>query len=70
MGPTACKKIIDCYREAVHWKRNLFDLPSNHCGRAFTSQLTRLFNAFAEGSSMESISLTAANSPDSSETKW
>jgi len=43
-GPTACKKIVDYYREAVHWKRNLFDLPSNHRGRA--SQLARLFNTF------------------------
>jgi len=55
-----CKKIIDYYKEAVHWKRNLFNLPSNHCGRAFTSELTRFFSAFAEASSMESISLTAA----------
>ena len=59
-GPTVCKKLVDCYRKVVHWKRNSFDLLSNHCGRVFTSELTRLFNAFAEGSSMELISLTTA----------
>ena len=59
-GPAVCKKLVDCYREAVRWKRSLFDLPSNNRSRVFTFQLTRLFNAFAEGSSMELIFLTAA----------
>ena len=59
-GPTVCQKVLDCYKEAVHWRRNLLDVPSNRCGRAFTSELTQLFNSFAEQSPRESIALTAA----------
>ena len=59
-GPTVCQKVLDYYKEAVHWKRNLLDVPFNRCGRAFTSELTQLFNCFAEQSPSESIALTAA----------
>ena len=45
------------YAEVVHWKLNLFKVPF---GKAFVSELARLFKAFATGSALESIALKAA----------
>ena len=48
---TACK-------EVVHWRRNLLKVPSGKTGKAFVRELARLFQAYAEGSAMESVALT------------
>jgi len=48
------------YDEVVHWKRNLFKIPSGKAGRMFVQELTRLFTAYAENSALESIALKAA----------
>ena len=44
----------------MHWRRNLFKVPSGKAGKAFVRELTRLFQAYADGSSLESVALKAA----------
>ena len=49
------------YSEVVHWRRNIFSVPSGKAGRAFVREMARLFRSYAEGSSsLESIAITAA----------
>ena len=38
----------------------MFKVPSGKCGKQFVGELTRLFNAFAMESDLESIALKAA----------
>ena len=52
--------ITNAYSEVVHWKRNIFKVPSGRAGKSFVHELSRLFRAYAEGNSLESIALTAA----------
>ena len=59
-GESFSHSINQCYNEIVHWKRNLFKVPSGKAGKMFTSELTRLFRAYADQSAIESIALTAA----------
>ena len=49
-----------CYAEVVHWKRNLFKIPSGKAGKAFVRELSRLFHAFGDSSAMECVALKAA----------
>ena len=52
---------IHCaYMEAVHWRRNVFLVPSGKVGKSFIKELTSLFTAYAQGSALESIALEAA----------
>ena len=44
----------------MHWKRNLFKVPSGKTGKMFTNKLAHLFQAYADQSVIESIALTAA----------
>ena len=37
----------------------MFSVPSGNAGNAFVSELARLFQAYAEGSALESIALKA-----------
>ena len=59
-GKVAVKTISDCYDEATSWRRNIFKIPSGKSGNLFVKELTRLFNAFGEGTALESIALKAA----------
>ena len=52
--------IEDTYAQVVHWRPNLFKVPSGACGKQFVSELTRLFNAFALESDLAVIALKAA----------
>ena len=45
------------YSEVVHWKRNIFTVPSEAQGKKFTNELSRLFRAYAEVSALESVAL-------------
>ena len=54
-GPSCISSINSCYDEAIHWKPNLFRLPS---GRVGESELSRLFNDYANASALESVALT------------
>ena len=49
-----------CHAEIVHWKLNLFKVPSGKAGSAFTGELARLFRVYGESSAMELVSLNAA----------
>ena len=48
------------YTEAVHWRRNLFLTPSGRAGKRYTTELARMFSAYAEGTAPEPRALKAA----------
>ena len=47
------------YDEVVHWRRNIFLLPSGKVGKEFIRVLTSLFTAYSQGSALESVALEA-----------
>ena len=49
-----------CYKEVVHWKRNLFKIPSGKSGKSFVQELARFFHTYADKSALEAIALEAA----------
>ena len=59
-GEEFMKAIDDAYSQVVHWRPNLFKIPSGACGKQFVVEITRLFNAFALENDLESIALKAA----------
>ena len=61
-GRECCLALSECYDEAIHWRHNLFKVPSGRAGNLFVRELTRLFTAYAEGSSLESAALTTKTS--------
>ena len=55
-----CDKIEATFEEAIHWRRNIFQVPSGSTGKAFVAELAQLFQAYADNSSLlESIALKA-----------
>ena len=48
------------YSEIVHWRHNVFKIPSGKQGKAFVYEMACLFNAYAEASSMEGVAIKAA----------
>ena len=44
-GESCVPAINECYSIAVHWKPNLFRVPSGNVGEAFIQELSRLFRA-------------------------
>ena len=54
-------KVVRCYDEVVHWRRNVFSIPSGKAGKGFVSEMARLYQAYAEGSQIESLTLTAGS---------
>ena len=54
------KLITDAYDEVLHWRRNIFNVPSGKAGKSFVPELALLFKAYAEGTTLESVALTAA----------
>jgi hypothetical protein len=53
--------INDAYEEIVHWKRNVFLVPSGRVGKSFIQELARIYQAFADTSPLECISLKACS---------
>ena len=47
------------YHEITHWVKNSFKVLQNSAGKAFVSELTKLFRSVGEGSALESIALKA-----------
>ena len=45
--------------EIAHWRKNSFLVPSGNVGKDFIRELTSLLSAYAQGSAMESVALTA-----------
>ena len=56
---TFIQRVDHAYSLVVHGKRNIFTVPSGKVGTSFVSELSRLFCAYAEGTSLESIALKA-----------
>ena len=53
------------YDKAIHWKCNIFLLPSGMLhGKLFIQEMTRILNAFADSSTMESVALKASSACD------
>ena len=59
-GAQCVSVISECYSTAVHWRPNLFRVPSGKVGEAFIKELSRLFSSYGS-SALESIALTAAS---------
>ena len=55
-----CHMITCTYNEVIHWKKDLFRVPSGKAGNTFVHELSRLFREYANGSCLESIALKAA----------
>ena len=45
--------------EVRHWKKQLFTVPWGNAGTAFIAELSRLYRAYAEGSTLEVIAMKA-----------
>ena len=54
------QSLNSAYSEAIHWKPNYFKIPYGNVGKAFTSELAKLYEAYGLGSAMEPIALKAA----------
>lgn len=59
-GEEFTNMIDDAYAQVVHWRPNLFKVPSGACGKQFVAELTQFFNAFALESDLEAIALKSA----------
>ena len=61
IGGEACtQQLCLVYSEIVHWKKNLFYVPSGSAGKSFVWELARLFRSFAENTALEPVSMYAA----------
>lgn len=49
------------YEEIVKWRRNIFLLPSGKAGKAFISELARLYQSYADNSPLQGIALKACS---------
>ena len=60
-GTTVVESINDAYEEVIHWKRNSFlvVVPSGRIGKEFVLELARLYQAYADNTTLYSIALTA-----------
>ena len=59
-GQVFTKLINEAYSQIVHWRQNIFMVPSGSSGKRFVAELARLFEAFVTESALESVALTAA----------
>ena len=48
------------YDKVVHWRRNLFKIPSGRQGKAFVQEMASLFQSYADASARERTVLKAA----------
>ena len=48
------------YSKIVHWRPNIFKLPSGNASKQFIDELTNLFNSYNEGSVTVSFTITSA----------
>ena len=49
----------ETYAEVVHWRRNIFMVPSGAAGKEFVREISRLFDSFTQQSALEAISIRA-----------
>ena len=58
-GKTFCTSISSAYSEVVHWRRNIFMIPSGKTGKAFIRELASLYQAYADATALECVALKA-----------
>ena len=56
----AIQVVESAYSGVVHWRRNIFYVPSGSAGKQFVQELSKLYQAYANASAMECIALKAA----------
>lgn len=56
---SVCSDLETAYKEIVHWKRNLFSLPSGNVDVSFIKELARLFRAYGDAGGLEGIAMKA-----------
>ena len=49
------------YTEVVFWKKNVFTVPLGASGKSFASELSRLFQAYSDGSGIALKAITVAS---------
>ena len=54
------RKISKAYEEVIHWRRNLFKIPSGCLGKTFVQEMASLFQSYADASTREKVALKAA----------
>ena len=58
-GEHVCDFMLSAYETVVHWKLNVFLIPFGKAGKRFVKEIARLYQAFADNSALQSISLLA-----------
>ena len=56
-GVTFSSAVNAAYAETVHWRRNLFMVPSGKAGKEFVQEQARLWRAYATASALEAVAL-------------
>ena len=59
-GPSVAHAIDCAYADIIHWRRNLFLLPSGKADRDFIREQTHLFSSYAECKPLERVAMKAA----------
>ena len=59
-GQVFSSSVDDAYNQIVHWRSNLFKVPSGSTGKRFVAEIAYLFEAFATESAMEVVALKTA----------
>ena len=56
-GEVFSQLVSSAYEEVVHWRHNIFLIPSGRAGKTFVRELARLYQAYADASTLECIAL-------------
>ena len=59
-GTNFQESILKAYNKIVHWHCNLFQIPSEKAWKLVVKELTHLFEAYAEATTLDSVAITAA----------
>ena len=59
-GDTFTSLISEAYNKVVHWRRNIFRVPSGKAGKSFVNELSRLLESYSDGNALECIALKAS----------
>ena len=59
-GEAFTDDIMATYHEIVHWKKNIFMVPSGRAGEDFVKEMSLLFRSYGESTAEECVSLMAA----------
>ena len=60
LSPAVLELLDQLYFQVVHWKPNLFTVPSGNLGKSFVSELASLLHSFSKQSALEPFALKAA----------